>query len=203
MKNQQVAILVIVGGIVGILSGSLLALLVAPLLDQSQWLTALVKLAFLLVAVAFVFGPMIKGYVAASGCLVEDIQIMITANPAHRASIEETPGNLKPMAQAINSLGQQYQQAVENQAARIEQAQARVADEKNKLAILIEDLSEGIVVCNMQGRILLYNNRATQLLGRQAVKNLDNATLGFVGLGRSINRPYPGDGAAGGALPSL
>ncbi len=186
MKNQQVATLLIVVAIIGILLGNLLALLLASLLEQSQLMMVVAVVAFLLLAVAFVVGPLLKGYFSTPGRLIEDIQIMITANPAHRVSVKETPGNLKAMAEAINTLGKQYQQEVESQAAQIEQVEARLADEKNKLAILIEDLSEGVVVCNIQGRILLYNNQATQLLGHKIAENSGDTKAGFVGLGRSI-----------------
>ena len=94
MKNQQVATIVIAVAIIGILLGSLLALLLTPFLDQSQLMIALAGLAFLLMAVAFVVGPLLKGYFSAPGRLIEDIQIMVTANPAHRISIKEAPGNL-------------------------------------------------------------------------------------------------------------
>ncbi len=186
MKCQPVTSLIIVIAISGILSGCLLALLLTSLLEQTQLMMAGVIVVFLLLSVAFVVGPLLKDYFSAPDRLIEDIQVMITANPAHRASALETPGNLKPMAEAINSLGQQYQQTLESQATQIEQARARLADEKNKLAVLIEYLSEGIVVCNMQGRILLYNNQATQLLEHKVDETPGDIKIGFVGLGRSI-----------------
>jgi DNA polymerase-3 subunit epsilon len=32
--------------------------------------------------------------------------------------------------------------------------------EKNRLAALMSELTQSVVVCNLDGRILLYNNRA-------------------------------------------
>ncbi len=186
MKNQQIATLLIVVGVVGILLGALLALLLTPWLEQSQLIVALSVIAFLLLAVAFVVSPMLRSYLAAPARMAEDIQMIINANLAHRASVKEAPGSMKPMAEAVNTLAEHYQQTLATQELQIEQAEGRLQDEKNKLAALIEELNEGVMVCNMQGRILLYNSRASALLGHDVAKTSGDRRLGFVGLGRSI-----------------
>ena len=49
----------------------------------------------------------------------------------------------------------------------------------------MSDLTQGVLVCNSEGRILLYNARAKELLDKPSA---DKRSIGgaFVGLGRSI-----------------
>ena len=39
-------------------------------------------------------------------------------------------------------------------------------DERNRLAALMSDLPQGVLVCNASGQILLYNTQAQKLLQR-------------------------------------
>lgn len=66
--------------------------------------------------------------------------------------------------------------------ARVRESLAHLEEERNRLAALMSELVEGVVVCNAEGRILLYNEQARSLLADQA----DASTAAPVGLGRSI-----------------
>ena len=75
----------------------------------------------------------------------------------------------------------------EDVARRVREANARIEQERNRLAALMSELAQSVVMCNVEGRILLYNARAMQLLS----KPLDGAAAAgkahsLVGLGRSI-----------------
>ncbi|MDO8377157.1 MAG: exonuclease domain-containing protein, partial [Aquabacterium sp.] len=61
-----------------------------------------------------------------------------------------------------------------------------VAQERNRLAALMSELTQSVVVCNLDGRILLYNNRARMQFRAlsDAPTLADGAEL--IGLGRSI-----------------
>jgi DNA polymerase-3 subunit epsilon len=68
----------------------------------------------------------------------------------------------------------------------VAQASRGVAQERNRLAALMSELTQSVVVCNLDGRVLLYNNRA-----RMQFRALSDApTLAggaeLIGLGRSI-----------------
>jgi DNA polymerase-3 subunit epsilon len=45
-------------------------------------------------------------------------------------------------------------------AEQVAQASLRVQQERNRLAALMAELNQSVVVCNLDGRILLYNSRA-------------------------------------------
>ncbi len=67
------------------------------------------------------------------------------------------------------------------------EANERIEQERNRLAALMSELAQSVIMCNVEGRILLYNARAMQLLR----KPLDSAAAAgkahsLVGLGRSI-----------------
>ena len=51
------------------------------------------------------------------------------------------------------------------------EANERIEQERNRLAALMSELAQSVIMCNIEGRILLYNARAMQLLR----KPLDSA----------------------------
>ncbi|MCB0165725.1 MAG: DNA polymerase III subunit epsilon [Anaerolineae bacterium] len=185
MKSNSYTLLIVVA-VGGLLLGSLLVLLLTFWLNSSQLVMALVVILFLLLALAFVVSPMLQGYLKSPSRLAEEIQIIVNANPAHRLSVKDTPGSMQPIAEAINALAEQYQETLTTQDLQIQQGEAKLQDEKNKLTALIAELNEGVIVCNIQGRILLYNSRASALLSRDAANVAGATQPGFVGLGRSI-----------------
>lgn len=185
MKTNPLTLLTLFG-FGGVLLGALLALALVSLLGPGQPIAIIIVIAFLLFGVAFVLGPMLRFNLAASARMAEDVQMITNANPAHRLSVMELPGRLRPLAEAVNGLAEQFQQTAAAQEGQIEQAADRLQAEKDKLAALIGELTEGVVVCNMQGRILLFNSRASALLGHDMANTSSDGPVGFVGLGRSI-----------------
>jgi DNA polymerase-3 subunit epsilon len=75
---------------------------------------------------------------------------------------------LRVLAQAANQL-LAVRDALENDVAeRVREARASLEEERSRLAALMADLSQSVVVCNLDGRVLLYNQRAKQeLSGRR------------------------------------
>ena len=165
--------------------GLVLAALILPRLDESQVYMVLGLGIFILFGIGFVFNPGVKARFTASKRVAEDVQVMMSSNPAHRISMEDAAG-MQELSEAINTFADRHQDMLDSQADRIEQANATVEDEKNKLATLISELTEGVIVCNNEGRILLYNNVAALLLGREIAEASDGEQSGFVGLGRSV-----------------
>lgn len=138
----------------------------------------------LLLALHAVLRRFFVAYPRAARRLAEETRLIRGANPAHRLAAEGA-GELAELAAQVNALAEQYQAAVREVEARVAAAQAELAEERNRLAALISELAEGVVVCNAEGRILLYNQRARQIL--QAAPGGDGAAGGgWVGLGRSL-----------------
>ena len=123
-------------------------------------------------------------YIAPSVALAQGVRIMITANPSHRLQ----PGGsaeLSALAGAINAFADERQMLLHDVESRIEDANRRVQEERNRLAALVSDLAQSVLVCNRDGRILLYNERARALLEPQ-LRTDTTSGASLVGLGRSV-----------------
>lgn len=59
-------------------------------------------------------------------------------------------------------------------------ATGRIAEQKSWLEVILLDLSEGVVVCSADHRILLYNQAAVRLLGRPEAVGLSRPLFGLV-----------------------
>ncbi|MEF8698381.1 MAG: exonuclease domain-containing protein [Candidatus Accumulibacter sp. UW26] len=103
------------------------------------------------------------------------------AHSALRVS-EQEASELRLLGQAANQL-LALREARENDVAeRAREARASLEEERSRLAALMADLSQSVVVCNLDGRVLLYNQRARQELSAAA----DGSKAELLGLGRSI-----------------
>ena len=116
--------------------------------------------------------------------VAEGINIILNANPAHRFE-PNGPAEIQRLRQAVNDLAERGEALARDLAAKIAQAKSSVEEEKNRLAALMSELSQGVLVCNTEGRILLYNEQARQVLGVPTGPN-HGCAAALVGLGRSI-----------------
>lgn len=117
--------------------------------------------------------------------LAEGTRIILGANPGHRVTPE---GGEEPqaLAQVINAFAAQHEALQRDVDERIREAQGRVSEERNRLAALVAELTQGVLVCNADGRILLFNTRARDLLGRGTARREESGGASLVGLGRSV-----------------
>jgi DNA polymerase-3 subunit epsilon len=117
--------------------------------------------------------------------MAEKLRLMLAANRHFRVTAEGPP-EVQALALAANDLAQQRDELLTDVDAQISRAKLSVEEEKNRLAALMSELALGVVVCNLDGRILLYNNRARQQF--KALSQGPTAVAGgaLIGLGRSI-----------------
>jgi DNA polymerase III subunit epsilon len=146
-----------------------------------------VVVALLLLApLAFALRALFRRYISAPRRLAEDARVMLTANPAHRAAVRGS-AETKRLAVGFNNFAEANAVLQRDLEERVREANARIEQERNRLAALMSELAQSVIVCNVEGRILLYNARAMQLLR----KPIDGeAAAGkahsLVGLGRSV-----------------
>ncbi len=126
-----------------------------------------------------------KQYVHGLLRMAENLRLMLGANRNFRVALDGPP-EVRELARAANDLAQQRDELLNDVEAQIDQAKATVEEEKNRLAALMSELALGVVVCNLDGRILLYNSRAR--LQFKALAQGPTAMSGgaLIGLGRSI-----------------
>jgi DNA polymerase-3 subunit epsilon len=147
---------------------------------------AMVVVSLILLAPLYLILEVLFGrYVKAPRKLAEDARIMLGANPAHRAR----PGGsaeVRELAEIMNSCADALGALRSDVEARVRDANARLEQERNRLAALMSELAQSVVMCNPEGRILLYNARAMQLLRAPIDGGAGTKGPSLVGLGRSI-----------------
>lgn len=132
-----------------------------------------------------VLHKLFKQYVEGLLRMAETLRLMLGANRNFRVA-PDGPPEVRQLAQAANDLAQQRDALMDDVDAQIATAKASVEEEKNRLAALMSELAQAVVVCNLDGRILLYNNRAR--LQFKALSQGPTSVAGgaLIGLGRSI-----------------
>lgn len=170
--------------------------LIASTLEPGQRALVVEQLAprLVLIGMTWLFGLVLIGatlrwlfrrYASSPARLLEQTRVLLAAPkaaPMHHQGTTET----QALAEAIFQLASQRDALREDVAAQVEQASQSVQQEKNRLAALMSELTQSVVVCNLDGRIILYNNRA-----RLQFKTLSQAPAlaggaELVGIGRSI-----------------
>ena len=132
----------------------LLVSVLAPHLGLGTMLTALGFAAGVGV-VRLLFRQYVQGLLRMS----EHLRLMLGANRGFRVQLEGPP-EVQALATAANQLACQRDELMCDVEAQIARAKESVELEKNRLATLMSELTQSVVVCNLDGRVLLYNNRA-------------------------------------------
>ena len=132
-----------------------------------------------------VLHKLFKQYVEGLLRMSETLRLMLGANRNFRVSIEGPP-EVQQLASAANDLAQQRDVLMDDVDAQIARAKSSVEEEKNRLAALMSELAQAVVVCNLDGRILLYNNRARLQFKALAQGPTSSSGGALIGLGRSI-----------------
>ena len=179
-------------GILAVVAATI-GLIAAGLPDQDyNFLLGIIRkrapvLAFVAVLLLFlcagVLGWLFRNYMSAVRSLAEQTRIVFGANPQHRI-VAEGGSELAELATTIDRQAEAYHRLQADLEARARAASGRIEEERNRLAALMSELSEGVLLCNIEGRILLYNEKARALF---SVAGLGpGVRQGLVGLGRSI-----------------
>lgn len=155
---------------------------IAHVVDERGPLLGFIAL-IALIAMAGLLRWLSARFVAPLHGIAEQALLVATANPEHRVSVEAGP-EAQEVARAVNRLGDAYRALRGDMDARVAESGARLEEERNRLAALMSELSEGVLVCNAQGRILLYNEQARALFEPSAAGPLSPQSP--VGLGRPI-----------------
>jgi DNA polymerase-3 subunit epsilon len=138
--------------------------------------------AILLVVVGAAARWLYRRYPLAARQLAEQTRVLLAANPDHRVAAGGAP-EIGAVAAAINQLAARYRHSELEFDAKSAEARTRVEEERDRFAALMSELTEGVLVCNADGRILLYNARAAALLGQASDGAGNHAPIG---LGRSV-----------------
>jgi DNA polymerase-3 subunit epsilon len=142
-------------------------------------------LIFVAVLLAFVSAGVVswlfREYVSAIGALTEKIRVVLGAN-ADLPLASDGAREVAELASAAERLAAERRQLRHEVEARVRDSRARLEEERNRLAALMSELSQGVLVCNAEGRILLYNEQARAVFSLSA----GETRQALVGLGRSV-----------------
>jgi DNA polymerase-3 subunit epsilon len=122
-----------------------------------------------------------QAYPGAAARLAAELRIIHTVNPAHRVAAEGGE-EMRQLALAVNAFAQDHEALRTEVETRIALSGAHLLQEKNRLAALMSELAQSVIVCNAEGRVLLYNAQAARLLAPGGPASSTSP----VGLGRSI-----------------
>ncbi|MDD4274035.1 MAG: 3'-5' exonuclease [Desulfobacter postgatei] len=105
----------------------------------------------------------------------DEISVILTVNSSHRINIEA--GNeILAISKAINLFADHYETLQKNIKEEINRKRAELEIEKNMLALFFDELPQGIIACNTEGEINLFNKKAKILEAQNHI----------IGIGRSI-----------------
>lgn len=111
--------------------------------------------------------------------LAEEAQIVLRTDVVKPLQPAGNPETLA-LADLFNQLVDQRETLRRDMDSKVQAAAQGIEEEKSRLAALMSELSQSVVVCNLDGHILLYNQRAKAQFAEFARGNL-------LGLGRSIH----------------
>jgi len=144
---------------------------------QPDPLVAYAVLMLLVIAVGFgTLWMVIDRHILRAGkALAGEARVMAHGKAGARVPLERY-GDLAPVARAVNELGDKLAAARLDIDRAVSESTASVEQQKGRLAAILQDLHEGVLVCNLKHQILLYNQKALDLLH----------LTGDLGLGRSL-----------------
>ncbi|MBK6851552.1 MAG: DNA polymerase III subunit epsilon [Burkholderiales bacterium] len=183
----QLVWLAFAGGLLGLtLSGAERASLVE--LIGASWLLLVPALLLGLVLLGGALLRWVWPRVAGPARLTE--ALLVQAGSSQQRELEAPAGagaEVAELTAAINVLLAQRTALRADIAAQVAAASRSVELERSQLAALMAELTQSVVVCKLDGRVLLYNNRARlQFRALSSAPTLaDGAEL--LGLGRSIH----------------
>ena len=178
------AITVIIGGGAGVIWAQLTDGERASLFSiLNERASLILTSAFLFILAAVVVTQwIIRRYIEPLRKLVEDVKLMNVANSTRRLAAQGT-SELRELASAINQSADVIQSLKVDVDRRVQESQKDIEREKHILSTLVDEFASGVVVCNMEGVILLHNKKARELLERA---DPEGNSLTSAGLGRSI-----------------
>lgn len=141
------------------------------------------------VAFGFAADWIYRAYVVPINRLAGEIEVINTINPDLRVSVRGS-FDVRRLARIINKSAERIAELLNDRSGGISSANGETEGDKAILAALLSDLPQGILVCNLEGRIVFYNRKAKDLLadpeGNERGDSSNGAT--WVGLGRSVYR---------------
>lgn len=118
--------------------------------------------------------------------LLEQVKLLVAADNSQQLDVRLAPRPLQRLSESINALAAERDLWRDDVKTQVAQASQSLQQERNRLAALMSELSQSVLVCNLDGRILLFNNRARLEFKRLAALSSVADGAEWVGIGRSV-----------------
>lgn len=118
--------------------------------------------------------------------LLEQVKLLTAADQSQQIDPQSIPPALQSLTESINALTAERDRWRDDVHKQVAQASQSLQQERNRLAALMSELSQSVLVCNLDGRILLFNNRARLEFKRMATVSSVAGGAEWVGIGRSV-----------------
>jgi len=127
--------------------------------------------------------------VAAPARLAERAQAMLAGAADGEIEPDGSAEN-RALASAFNALVHQRGEMRIDIEGRVREASREIERQRSRLAALMTELAQSVVVCNLDGRILLYNHRALEQFRAPSDAPAPHGGSALIGLGRSIHEVF-------------
>ena len=148
-----------------------------------RWpLLVLLWLGFVAVAAALA-QQLWRHYVQPLAHMADGVDVLLSTD-AIKPVVPTGAAEHRALADRINQLLEQRERLRQDMDERVRQASQGIEQERSRLAALMSELTQSVVVCNLDGYILLYNKQAR--LQSRALSGAVGGGVELMGLGRSI-----------------
>jgi DNA polymerase III subunit epsilon len=159
-----------------------LALVSAAILSAAAWLAITGRApawlcwagaAFVLVAIqAGLWCLLDRSWIRPTVTLAREIELLLHSG-ADRRIVPPRYHSLGSLPGAIATLAERWRTGRVEQQAALNRATARLRDQQSRLEALLRDLSDGVIACTADRRILLFNDAAVRILAGHPELGLD------------------------------
>ncbi len=148
-----------------------------------QHLYTFISVAFIFIGAFWaVFDITYNRYILPLKRMSAEAGVIYDSNPSHRIRITGSR-DIREMAGLINDFADMFENLDKTITEQILVARKDTERERNLLAAIMGELPQAIIVCNKNGRVILFNSLARTLFSNDS--NTDS-TERFLGLGRSV-----------------
>lgn len=159
----------------------------AAALLEPRWALLVLMAVALAAAGALLAQWVYDRWIAPPARLLEQARVLLEPGATHAlVPADDASAEGRGLVELVNALAAQREQLRAEIGQRVADASRSVELERARLAALMAELSLSVVVCNLDGRVLLYNQRAR--LQFKALSSAPQLAEGaeLLGLGRSI-----------------
>ncbi len=153
-----------------------------------EYFVYLFTLIFLLFTLlGFALDWVFRFYIIPVNQLAEETRLLYTVNPSHTIDVDGSH-DLMRLADIIKENAQQQVDFRKSVEVQLRRAKTETESERNILAAMLEDLPQGILVCNMDGVIVFYNRKIKGMLTHHQLSETvaaEDMKL-LIGIGRSL-----------------